>query len=105
MARPIRFHVAIGVSDLKKSRAFYTAVFKVPPTREAVDQIDWILDDPAVNFSLFYNPERPVGPEHFGLDYPAGQVQSESYRLGVKDFAISDPDGTRVEIFSSDKLD
>ncbi|HXV73501.1 MAG TPA: hypothetical protein VD713_02100 [Sphingomonadales bacterium] len=103
MGRPKRFHIAIGVSDLVASRTFYTRYFQTEPSRVAVDQIDWILDDPAVNFSIFFNPQRRIGPEHFGLDLPSREVPGETERLGVKDAHILDPDGIRVEVFSSDK--
>lgn len=103
MSRPVRFHVAVGVSNLEKSRAFYKKFFQTGPTRETHDQIDWILDDPPVNFSIFYNPEGEIGPEHFGLDYPSGKdLDAEISRLRVRDFHILDPDGIRVEVFTSD---
>lgn len=105
MTRVVRFHVAVGVSNLEKSRAFYTEFFQTGPTRETHDQFDWILDDPPVNFSIFYNPEREIGPEHFGLDFPVEEVAAEISRLRVKDFHLLDPDGIRVEVFSSDKRD
>ena len=69
MSRPTRLHVAIGVSDLEVSRAFYEKLFGREPTKEIEDQVDWILNDPAVNFSIFYNPERQLGPEHVGQIY------------------------------------
>ncbi|MEE8259166.1 MAG: VOC family protein [Sphingomonadales bacterium] len=105
MSRPTRLHVAIGVSDLAKSRAFYSNIFNREPTHEIVDQVDWILDDPPVNFSIFYNPERVIGPEHVGLDYPKEVLSGEKARLKPDDFTLLDPDGLRVEIFSTDGRD
>ena len=102
MTRPTRLHVAVGVSDLAKSRAFYSNVFNQEPTREIVDQLDWILDNPPVNFSIFYNPESELGPEHVGLDFPKEALAAEKNRLKPDDFTMLDPDGLRVEIFSSD---
>lgn len=102
MSRPTRLHVAIGVSDLEAARAFYSNIFNQPPTKEIVDQLDWILDDPAVNFSIFYNPKRELGPEHVGLDFPEELLPAEKNRLQPDDFTLTDPDGTRFEIFSTD---
>ena len=102
MSRPARLHIAIGVSDLQKSRKFYANYLRAEPTRVAPDQVDWILDCPPVNFSIFYNPDKPLGPEHIGLDFARDQLAREEDRLGVKDAHILDPDGIRVEVFSSD---
>ena len=100
--RPTRVHLAIGVSSLEKSKAFYKKFFNFPPTQESVDQIDWILNDPPINFSIFYNPNRPIGIEHFGLDLPVSKLSDYVERNAVpqEDPAILDPDDVRVEIFS-----
>lgn len=103
--RPTRVHLAIGVTSLEQSRVFYEKFFDRPPTRTAVDQIDWILDEPAINFSIFYNPARPIGIEHFGLDLPKSKLADYAKRnaLPDNDVAIEGPDALRVEIFSTDK--
>ena len=102
--RPTRVHLAIGVSSLQQSKSFYEKFFNQPPTREASDQIDWILNDPPINFSIFYNPDRPIGIEHFGLDLPKSKLGDYTQRNSVpkNDVAIEGPDRLRVELFSTD---
>ena len=102
--RPTRVHLAVGVTSLEQSRAFYEKYFDQPPTHVTIDQIDWVLDDPAINFSIFYNPERPIGIEHFGLDLPRSKLADYVSRNAVPDddVAIEGPDGLRVEVFSTD---
>jgi len=102
--RPTRFHVAVGVASIEASRDFYTRLFGCEPTKVAFDQVDWILDDPAVNFSIFFNVDRDIGPEHFGLDLPAEKVDAWQARIDIPedDIWTPDPDGIRVEVFSTD---
>jgi len=102
--RPKRFHIAIGVKSIDQSRAYYSRLFAAEPTKVADDQVDWILDDPAVNFSIFYNPARQIGPEHIGFDVPVEHVEEWSRRIDVPDgeYWSADPDNIRVEVFSTD---
>ena len=47
-----RLHVNLGVEDLGPSVAFYTELFGVAPNVLKDDYAKWLLDDPAVNFSI-----------------------------------------------------
>lgn len=103
MSRPSRMHVAVGVTSLQDASAFYSRLFGCAPTIETEDQIDWLLEEPAVHFSIFYNPDRPLGVEHIGVDFGGSALAAAQQRLGTTDLAVSDPDGLRVEIYSKDR--
>lgn len=47
-----RFHVNLKVSDMAKSRAYYSALFAASPSIDRDGYIKWMLDDPFVNFSI-----------------------------------------------------
>ncbi len=100
--RATRIHIAVGVSDLEASKEHYSKILRHNPTRVAEDQIDWILDDPHINFSIFHNPDRPIGIEHMGLDFPRSELAKAVTEYGGED-VIMDPDNIRFELFSSDK--
>lgn len=105
MSRPSRIHVAVGVTSLQDSKIFYSRLFGKGPSIEANEQIDWLLDEPAVHFSIFYNPDRPIGVEHIGVDFAGDALRHAQERLGSSELAVSDPDGLRVEIYSKDSND
>jgi len=97
--------VAVGVTSLQDSKTFYSRLFGKGPSIEATDQIDWLLDEPAVHFSIFYNPDRVIGVEHIGVDFAGDALRHAHERLGSSELAVSDPDGLRVEIYSKDSND
>lgn len=66
-----RLHIHISVEDLNKSRAFYTAQFGAEPTKVKPDYMQWLLDDPAVNFAI------STGGETKGLNHLGIQVDSD----------------------------
>lgn len=107
MNRPTRLHVAICVSDLRESKEFYRRLLAVEPSQEAHDQVNWILNDPPLNLSIFLDPDRSNGLDHIGVDTASALVQDARLRMKAKEYAsdayaVEDPDGVRVEIFSSD---
>jgi catechol 2,3-dioxygenase-like lactoylglutathione lyase family enzyme len=95
-------HVAVGVGSLESSKQFYTRLFDSAPSMESDDQVDWVLDSPAVHFSIFHNPDKPLGVEHIGVDFPHDQLEPARARMGTREPALSDPDGLRVEIYSKE---
>lgn len=66
-----RLHIHISVDDLEQNRAFYTALFGMEPTKVKEDYLQWLVDDPAVNFAISAGRDK-VGLNHLGL-----QVDSE----------------------------
>ncbi|MFT5662348.1 MAG: catechol 2,3-dioxygenase-like lactoylglutathione lyase family enzyme [Sulfurimonas sp.] len=73
-----RVHIHISVDDLEKNKIFYTAVFGHEPTKEKDDYIQWLLDDPAVNFAI------SSGREKHGLNHLGIQVDSEEAVVEVE---------------------
>ena len=59
------------VENLQSSLSFYTALFGAEPTVQKPDYAKWLLDEPALNFSLAQTAGKG-GIEHLGL-----QVGSE----------------------------
>ena len=66
-----RMHIHISVNDLEKNKVFYTAIFGHEPTKIKDDYVQWLLDDPAVNFAI------SSGREKHGLNHLGIQVDSE----------------------------
>jgi catechol 2,3-dioxygenase-like lactoylglutathione lyase family enzyme len=66
MALVKRIHIAINVSSLREADAFYTRLLDAVATKKTSDQIDWVIDNPPVHFSLFSNDPSP-GIDHFGF--------------------------------------
>lgn len=61
-----RFHVNLKVEDLAQSTAFYSALFGAAPSVEKTDYVKWLLDEPALNFSISQHTSEQ-GIEHLGL--------------------------------------
>jgi len=61
-----RLHIHISVDDLEKSRIFYTALFGMEPTKVKEDYLQWLVDDPAVNFAISTG-RAEKGLNHLGL--------------------------------------
>ena len=74
-----RLHIHISVEDLGKSRIFYEAIFGVAPTKIKEDYLQWLLDDPSVNFAISVNRAN-TGLNHLGI-----QVESDDALLEIQD--------------------
>jgi catechol 2,3-dioxygenase-like lactoylglutathione lyase family enzyme len=66
-----RLHIHISVTNLDESRRFYTALFGSEPTKVKEDYLQWLLDDPYINFAISVG-RASVGLNHLGL-----QVESD----------------------------
>lgn len=74
-----RLHVSIGVEDLAKSARFYEALFDREPTLRKDDYVQWILDDPSVNFSIVNgNGNGDGNGRHTGVTHLGIQAENES---------------------------
>ena len=74
-----RFHVHIGVTDLEKSIAFYTALFGQAPAKRKEDYAKWMLEDPRLNFAISTRALE-TGLDHFGI-----QVDQEEELVAFKE--------------------
>jgi catechol 2,3-dioxygenase-like lactoylglutathione lyase family enzyme len=66
-----RLHLHISVNDIDESKKFYTTLFGSEPTKEKEDYVQWLLDDPAVNFAI------STGKSKVGLNHLGFQVDSD----------------------------
>jgi hypothetical protein len=100
-----RMHIHVGVEDLERSIAFYSALFATQPSVVKPDYAKWMLDDPRVNFAISTRGKQP------GLDHLGIQVESQSelhvieqgrttccYAQSEKSW-IDDPSGIAWETF------
>ncbi|WP_394728990.1 VOC family protein [Altererythrobacter sp. GH1-8] len=61
-----RLHVSLAVSDLEQARGFYSVLFGNAPTMERDHYVQWVLDDPAINF-VIEDSNPKAGLTHLGL--------------------------------------
>lgn len=73
-----RLHVHVGVADLDRSIAFYSALFGGPPSVAKPDYAKWMLEDPSVNFAISQGRHSTRGVEHLGI-----QVEDEAELASV----------------------
>ncbi len=71
-----RLHIHISVNDLEKNRVFYTALFGMEPTKVKEDYIQWLVDDPAVNFAISKGKSKS-GLNHLGLQVDSEEAVTE----------------------------
>lgn len=117
----MRVHISLPVSDINKSRSFYTTLFNQPASKEREDYINFRLDEPAIHLSLIQSsaPEKKNGCEHYGIELPTAEsFEAWERRLtaAVPELALpepgaqccyakadkvwlTDPDGNRWEIW------
>ena len=71
----------ISVKDLEKSRLFYTALFGHEPTKVKDDYLQWVLENPSVNFALSLSDSKE-GLNHIGIQYDSDEaVEAAEKRL------------------------
>ena len=72
-----RLHIHISVEDIEKSRHFYTALFGIEPTKVKEDYMQWLVDEPAVNFAISTGSQKK-GLNHLGLQYESDEALEEA---------------------------
>ena len=98
-----RFHVHVGVHDLKQSIRFYSALFAAEPTVLKDDYAKWQLDDPRVNFAISLRA-RKTGVDHLGIQAENGEeLEDMGSRLAQADVAITEQRGASCCYAKSDK--
>ena len=106
-------HVNVRVSDIARSEAFYRKLFGFSPTRRVQGPDNHGFDLPGGGLIILQKSDQPGRIDHFciGVD----QFDAERLRTAVRNasiegvqgnasdnFSVSDPDGLRVQISSSD---
>jgi catechol 2,3-dioxygenase-like lactoylglutathione lyase family enzyme len=100
MAIVEKIHIAVNVSSLTEGEAFYTRLLGAAATKRVSDQIDWVIDNPPVHFSIFCNGS-PLGIDHFGFVYRTEDIPGINAAFAVSDDgAIEGPDNLRVELYA-----
>ena len=98
-----RFHVHVGVSDLKQSIRFYSALFAAEPTVRKDDYAKWQLEDPRINFAISTFAGK-TGIDHLGLQAENGdELEDLGSRLAQADVAITEQKGASCCYAKSDK--
>jgi catechol 2,3-dioxygenase-like lactoylglutathione lyase family enzyme len=69
----------MGVKDLEKNRHYYTALFGAEPTKVKDDYMQWLLDDPYINFAI------SSGRDIIGLNHLGVQVDSDDELQVIED--------------------
>ncbi len=68
-----RLHLHISVKDLEKNRQFYTTLFGSEPTKVKEDYIQWLLDDPYINFAISSGRDK-IGLNHLGIQVDSDEA-------------------------------
>lgn len=68
----MRIHVSLTAENLEAAKAFYSALFDHAPTLERDGYLQWMLDEPRVNFVVEQGSGTP-GLSHLGV-----QAEDES---------------------------
>jgi glyoxalase/bleomycin resistance protein/dioxygenase superfamily protein len=98
-----RFHVHVGVHDLKQSIRFYSALFASEPVVLKDDYAKWQLEDPRINFAISTRPGK-AGLDHLGLQAENGKELEEiGVRLAQADVSVTAQKGASCCYAKSDK--
>jgi len=98
-----RFHVHVGVHDLKQSVRFYSAVFAAAPTVLKDDYAKWQLDDPRISFAISTRAEKK-GVDHLGIQAENdAELEDLGGRLAQADVTITPQKGATCCYAKSDK--
>jgi catechol 2,3-dioxygenase-like lactoylglutathione lyase family enzyme len=68
-----RLHLHISVKDLEKNRQFYTTLFGSEPTKVKEDYLQWLLDDPYINFAISSGRDK-IGLNHLGIQVDSDEA-------------------------------
>ena len=83
-----RFHVHVGVHDLKQSVRFYTALFAAQPSVLKGDYAKWQLEDPRINFAISTR-QGHAGIDHLGLQAESGaELEEIGSRLAQAEVSV-----------------
>lgn len=81
-----RLHIHISVEDLNESRKFYTALFGTEPTKVKEDYLQWLIDDPALNFAVSTGKAK-TGLNHLGIqvdgDGALAEIEARLAKAGI----------------------
>lgn len=98
-----RFHIHVGVTDLKKSVQFYSTLFGQKPTKLKTDYAKWMIDDPRVNFAISTRV-KTTGVDHLGIQVEnTSELEQITERLKKADLGVYDEGETTCCYAESNK--
>lgn len=116
----LKTHVALNVTNLSQSVAFYQAMFGVAPVKHKVDYAKFDLEQPALNLTMNLTDrvESRGALSHLGIQVDSSELVKQAIdrfkAAGLATFEeqdtnccyalqdkvwVTDPDGNRWEIF------
>lgn len=85
-----RFHMHVGVKNIKDSVQFYSTLFGQSPTKLKEDYAKWMLEDPRLNFAISTRTNTD-GLDHIGIQVENAEELSEiTERLKKADLKLFD---------------
>lgn len=96
----MRLHVSLTVTDIEQSTQFYSALFDHAPTMKREGYVQWLLDDPKVNFVIETGCGSAPGLSHLGVQAEsADEFETQSARVSATGKAVLD-EGTTTCCFA-----
>lgn len=92
----MRLQLALNVTDLEESIAFYTALFSTEPYKVKPGYANWEIAEPPLKLVLFERPdEAPGSINHLGVEVDAAaEVEAAQRRLVAAGLTTSGIDET-----------
>ena len=91
----MRIHISLTAEDLDAASAFYTALFDHSPTLEREGYLQWLLDEPRVNFVVEKGCGTP-GLSHLGVQAESeGELDTQFARVANTRAAVLDEGETQ----------
>ena len=109
MSSPARVQLAINVSDLEASIAFYTALFKTEPHKRRPGYANFAIDEPPLKLVLIEAEDRGHGVQgalnHVGIEvFDGAEVEEAAQRLTDAGLATFDELDTTCCFALQDKV-
>jgi len=114
-----RLQLALNVSDLEESIAFYSSFFKTAPAKVRPGYANFAVSDPPLKLVLIENPTQAGSINHLGVEvFSVDEVLKATAYLGERGFAteveeqstccfavqdkvwVDGPDGSRWEVYT-----
>ncbi|HEY5303932.1 MAG TPA: ArsI/CadI family heavy metal resistance metalloenzyme [Acidimicrobiales bacterium] len=90
-----RLQLALNVSNLEESIAFYSKFFKTEPAKVRPGYANFAIAEPPLKLVLFENPETPGTINHLGVEvFSTTEVVEATRYLASEGFDTDIEDGT-----------
>ena len=100
-----RVQLALRVSDLEGSIAFYRSLFGVEPAKRRPGYANFAVAEPPLKLVLLENPGQGGSLNHLGVEVPdTGTVEAEQARLGGAGLAAAEERDTTCCYARQDKF-